>query len=70
METFTPQSFGRRELDVTDWDLARFCLEIIFFTQVPVGLRFYAYVKKSNEVIKLRPACKASLPSVHSSYNP
>lgn len=61
---------GEEELDVTDWDLAHFCLEIIFITQVPVGLRFYAYVKKSNAVIKLRPARRASLLSMHSSCNP
>ena len=55
---------------MTDWDLACFCLEIIFFTQVLVGRHFYAYVKKSNEVIKLRPACKASLPKTATQNDP
>lgn len=34
--------------------------EIIFITKALVCPHCYAYIKKSNEVIKLRPAQKAS----------
>lgn len=49
---------GEEELEVTEQDLKSSTGN--YFHHTSSGLHFYANVKKSNEVIKLRPARKAS----------
>lgn len=61
---------GEKEQEVTIQEQGGIHLEIIFTTKALVHLYFYAYIKKSNEVIKLRPAQKASCRSMHSYCNP